>query len=255
LSPPSQFTNYRRESKMDVNRSTFVLMASALAASSVAGAGCDTNFGRAPPAPATATATATASVAQPSGPLDIVQPVPAVPAPVCDDSQGTAEACPSVGPSDEGICRNVVTKRCNEFKAAMKPRVAAQAVACLRALKGNELCDAGRINQCGHAALMSACQEAPRAQKGQLQPAVGTQLATFTIVPDPTPDPSPVVAACNDILRSCGEKSLNPTMADCRQTLAGLNDSGRADMVACVSAHCSDRGLYGCEAVPKTPTP
>jgi hypothetical protein len=64
-----------------------------------------------------------------------------------------------------------------------------------------------------------------------------------------------VVAACNNIMRSCGEKSLNPTMADCRQTLAGLNDSGRADMVDCVSAHCSDRGLYGCEAVPKAPTP
>jgi hypothetical protein len=130
--------------------------------------------------------------------------------------------------------------------------VAAQAVACLRALKGNELCDAARINQCGHAALMSACQESPRPQKGQLQPATGTQPATFNIVADATADPSLLTAACNSILRSCGEKSLNPTLADCRQTLAGLNDTGRANMVDCVSAHCSDRGLYGCEAVPKT---
>ena len=237
---------------MIVNRSNFVLLAGAIAASSAAW-GCDTILGRTPPAPAPPPAAA--SVAQPSGPLEILQPVAAVPAPVCDDSQGTVEDCPAVGPSDEGGCRNVITKRCNEFKSALKPRVAAQAVACLRALKGNELCDAARINQCGHAALMSACQETPRPQKGQLQPATGTQLATFTIVPDPTPDPSPVVAACNNILRSCGEKSSNPTLADCRQTLAGFNDSGRANMVDCVSTHCSDRGLYGCEAVPKTPTP
>jgi hypothetical protein len=236
---------------MAVNRSTFVLIAGALSAGGIAGSGCDTNLGHAPPAPAPAPAPATASVAPPTGPLDIVQPATVPAAPVCDDSQGTAEDCPSVGPSDEGICNNIVTKRCNEFKAAMKPRVAAQAVACLRALKGNELCDAARINQCGHAALMSACQEPPRPQKGQLKPATGTEPATIVVVPDATPDPSPVTAACNNILRSCGEKSLNPTLADCRQTLAGLNDIGRANMVDCVSSHCSDRGLYGCEAVGK----
>ena len=134
----------------------------------------------------------------------------------------------------------------------MKPRVAAQAVACLRALKGNERCDAARINQCGHAALMSACQEPPRAQKGTYQAASGATPATVTLAPDATPDTSPVSAACTNIMRSCGEKSLNPTIADCRQTLAGLNDTGRANMVDCVSAHCSDKGLYGCEALPKT---
>jgi len=31
-----------------------------------------------------------------------------------------------------------------------------------------------------------------------------------------------------------------------------MNDTGRANMVDCVSAHCSDRGLYACEAMPKT---
>jgi len=165
--------------------------------------------------------------------------------------QGSPEECPSVGPSDEGICANTIMKRCNEFKSAMKPRVAAQAVACLRALKGNERCDAARINQCGHSALMSACQEAPRAQKGLFHPATGTEPATVTLVEDTTPDPSLLTAACNNIMRSCGEKSSNPTLMDCRQTLAGMNEMGRASMVDCVSAHCSDRGLYGCEAVPK----
>jgi hypothetical protein len=239
---------------MAVDRSSFLLIAGALAAGGVAGTGCDTAFGRAPP-PAPAPVAST--VVQPPGPstVDIVLPAAVSGAPVCDDSQGTPEECPTVGPSDEGGCRNLVTARCNDFKAAMKPRVAAQAVACLRALKGNELCDAMRINQCGHAALMSACQESPRPQKGQLQPATGTQPATVTILVDPVPDPSPVTAACSTILRNCGEKASNPTLADCRQTLAGLNDTGRANMVDCVSAHCSDRGLYGCEALPKAITP
>lgn len=229
---------------MSVDRTTFLLMAGALAA-----AGCDTNFGRAPaptPAPAPIAALPAAPIT-----VDIVQPAPAAGAPVCDDTQGTAEECPSVGPSDEGVCPSIITKRCNDFKATMKPRVAAQAVACLRALKRNERCDAARINQCGHVALMSACQESPRAQKGTFQAAGGATPATVTVVPDATPDTSPVVAACNNILRSCGEKSLNPTLADCRQTLAGLNETGRANMVDCVSAHCSDKGLYGCEALPK----
>ena len=234
---------------MTVNRSNFLLIAAALAAGGVGGTGCDTAFGRAPPAPAPAAA----SVVQP-GPVtvDIILPAAVSGAPVCDDAQGTPEDCPSVGPSDEGGCRNIITQRCNDFKASMKPRIAAQAVTCLRALKGGELCDVTRVNQCGHAALMSACQETPRPQKGQLQPATGAQLASVTILVDPIPDPSPVTAACSTILRNCGEKASNPTLADCRQTLAGLNDTGRANMVDCVSAHCSDRGLYGCEAMPKT---
>jgi hypothetical protein len=231
---------------MAVDRASFLLMAAALAAG-----GCDINPNRAPgPAPA---ASPTPSAAQPASPIsvDIVQSPTTSGAPSCDDSQGTAEECPSVGPSDEGVCPNIIAKRCGEFKAAMKPRVAAQAVACLRALKGNERCDPVRINQCGHAALMSACPEAPRAQKGTFEPANGSKPATVTLSADPTPDTSPVAVACANILRSCGEKSLNPTLTDCRQTLAGLNDVGRANMVDCVSAHCSDKGLYGCEAQPK----
>ena len=202
---------------MIVDRTTFLLLAGAMAT-----AGCDTNFRRAPaPAPVAAPAP---SAAQPAAPItvDIMQPAMAAGAPVCDDTQGTAEECPSVGPSDEGICPSIITKRCNDFKAAMKPRVAAQAVACLRALKGNERCDAARINQCGHAALMSACQEPPRAQKGTYQAASGATPATVTLAPDATPDTSPVSAACANIMRSCGEKSLNPSVADCRLTLAGL---------------------------------
>jgi hypothetical protein len=37
-------------------------------------------------------------------------------------------------------------------------------------------------------------------------------------------------------------------MSDCRQTLSGMSDTGRANMMACVSTHCRDRALLGCEA-------
>jgi len=237
---------------MNIDRATFLMMAGAIAST-----GCDTNFGRvpAPSGPATAAATTTSgAVAQPSGPItvDILQPAAVAGAPACDDSQGTSEDCPSVGPSDEGICPNIIAKRCSDFKAAMKPRVAAQAVSCLRALKGNERCDPVRIQQCGHAALMSACPEAPRPQKGQFQPATGSAPASVVVTPDPTPDPSPITAACSTILRSCGEKSGNPTLAECRLVLAGLTETGRANIVDCVTTHCTDRGFYGCEALPPT---
>ena len=229
---------------MAVDRTKFLFMAAALAAVS----GCD-RLGL--PAPSPAAPAAAPSVAAPPAPVSVDILPAATTAPVCDDSQGTAEECPSVGPSDEGVCPNVINKRCSDFKAAMKPRVAAQAVACLRALKGNERCDLTRINQCAHAALMTACQEPPKAQKGMYEAASATKPASVTITPDATPDTSPVAAACSNIMRSCGEKSLNPTTADCRQTLAGLNDTGRANMVDCVSAHCVDKGLYGCEAQPR----
>jgi len=141
----------------------------------------------------------------------------------CDDSRGTAEDCPTIGP--EGVCANIVLKRCQEFKAAFEPRVAARAIACLRALKPSDRCDFGRVNQCGHLALMAAC---------------------------PDPSSTLIADACETIQKNCGGQPLSPTLVDCRQTVAGLNEVGRASMVDCVSAHCTDRGLYGCEAVLKT---
>jgi hypothetical protein len=234
---------------MLIDRSKFLLMASALAAGSVA---CDRDpFGRAP-APAPVVSAATPTAATPAAPVlvEIAEATPSGSA-TCDDSQGVPEECPSVGPSDEGVCPNIIQKRCGDFKAAMKPRVAAQAVACLRALKGNERCDPTRINQCGHQALMSACAEPPRAKKGEYHAASGTQPASVTITPDPSPETSPVASSCSSIVKACGERPLSPSLADCKQTLAGMTESGRANMVECVTQHCTDRGLIGCEAAPK----
>ncbi len=234
---------------MIVDRTKFLLMAGALAASSATACERDP-FGR---APAPAPVAAAAPIAAPAGPVivDIIQATTTPSATSCDDTQGVPEECPSVGPSDEGVCPNIIMKRCTEFKAAMKPRVAAQAVACLRALKANERCDPARIAQCGHLALMSACAEPPRPQKGEYHPAAGTTPATVTLAADPTPDPSPVAASCAAVMKSCGERPLSPALADCKQTLAGMTESGRSSTVDCVTAHCADKGLLGCEAAPK----
>jgi len=148
---------------------------------------------------------------------------------------GTVEDCPAMGPADEGVCTNFAAKRCAEFKSAFKPKVAQAAVACIKTLKGNAACDPSRVNQCGHSALMAAC-------------------------PEPSPDPkrtdatsapvnSPVASACESILKSCAGQPLLPTLADCRQTLAGMTDFGRASMVECMTTHCGDKGLLGCEGL------
>lgn len=233
---------------MLINRAEFLLVASALAAAS---GGCQRNPPPPSPAPAAPAAVATPSVTPQAGPVpvEIIEPT-AAGATACDDLQGVPEECPSVGPADEGVCPNVIQKRCNDFKSAMKPRVAAQAVACLRALQGNERCDPGRINLCGHQALMSACGEPSRPQKGELRAATGTTPASVTVTPE-VGEPSPLTRACASILKACGERPLAPSLADCRQTLSGMTESGRASMVECVSQHCSDRGLLGCEAAPK----
>ena len=156
--------------------------------------------------------------------------------PVCDDSVGTPEECPAMGPADEGVCTNFAAKRCADFKSSFKPKVAQAAVACLKTLKGNAACDPARVNLCGHTALMAACPE----------PAPDLRLADGNGASAP---PSPVNTACDSIIKSCAGQSLGPTLVDCRQTLAGMSDFGRAGVVECMATHCGDKGLLGCEAV------
>lgn len=238
---------------MAIDRSDFLILATTLAAGGAGGWYFRDRTQPPPPPPAPVAAPPPAPSAAPSatGPV----PVTLVDAriasgPACDDSQGTPEQCPSVGPSDEGMCPNVIYKRCQDFKTAFKPRVAEKAVACLRALKPAERCDPARINLCGHLALMSACPEPVAPPKAQLESSAGKDPATVTLAVDTTAPVSPVATACENVLKACANQPLAPTLADCRQTLTGFNDVGRASMVACVSAHCADRGLYACEALP-----
>lgn len=222
---------------MIIEKSGFLLMAGTLAAGGVGGwlaHDAKTNRDRQqfaePPTTALPVVASAPSVAV------VSERIPALP--VCDDSLGTAEDCPAMGPADEAVCTNFAAKRCAEFKTAFKPKVAQAAVACLKTLKGNAACDPSRVNLCGHSALMAAC-------------------------PEPIPDPtkadatgaaavsSPVTTACESILRGCVGQPLVPTLADCRQTLSGMSDFGRASMVECMATHCGDKGLLGCEGVKK----
>jgi len=241
---------------MAIDRSDFLILASTLAAGGAGG----WFYRDRTPDPRPAPSAAAPAPIQSTAPIASVPPWPSAVAivdakapAVCDDGQGTPEQCPSVGPADEGICPNLIYKRCQEFKNAFKPRVATQAIACLRGLKGYERCDALRINQCGHMALMSACPDAAPPLQGQLSSSAETTPAKVTVAADPSWSATAVATACESILKTCNTPTLGPTLADCRQTLAGLNDAGRASMVDCASAHCTDRGLYLCEAVPKAP--
>jgi hypothetical protein len=221
---------------MIIEKSGFLLMAGTLAAGGVGGwLAHDSKAHRESTVDVSTTQTAP-SAAPVAAPVVVVETPPL---PLCDDSVGTPEDCPAVGPSDEGVCSNIAAKRCADFKLAFKPKVAQAAVSCLRHLKGNELCDPARVNLCGHAALMAACPDVPPPA------APGTAANANAVVS------SPVATACDSILKSCGSQSLSPTQADCRQTLAGMTDTGRANMVECMTTHCGDKGLLGCEGLKK----
>lgn len=220
---------------MIIEKSGFLLMAGTLAAGGVGGwLAHDAKTQRAH----------TSYAEPPHTAVPLVTPPPTVVAteripapPVCDDTAGSPGDCPAMGPADEGVCTNFAAKRCAEFKTAFKPKVAQSAVACLKSLTGNAACDPSRVNLCGHSALMAACPEP-------------TPDATKADTSTPTP-PSPVVTACESIAKSCAGQPLGPTVADCRQTLSGMTDVGRASMVDCMSTHCADKGLLGCEALKK----
>lgn len=233
---------------MVIEKSGFLLMASALAAGGVGGwvaHDAKTQRDRAaqseqstPRPSATLVPSATLAAAVPAA---SAAPEVAPAAPACDDSVGTVEDCPAMGPADEAVCSNFAAKRCAEFKSAFKPKVAQAAVSCLKALKGNALCDPARVNLCGHAALMAACPEpTPDTSKVSTAGAV--------------PVSSPVATACEQIAKSCAGQLTAPSLGDCRQTLSGLSDFGRASIVECMASHCGDKGLLGCEGV-KNPSP
>jgi len=159
-------------------------------------------------------------------------PPPPKPAPTCDDMVGSPAQCPPpIWPSEEGIggCGTLPTKRCEDYKQALKPRVAERAVACINALTQAQRCDPNRLNLCGHAALMGACS-----------------IDESPLEPDAAPDD--VATHCTSVLHECEGVTPGPTMRDCRATLSGMNAVGREKMVSCMKTHCTDKGLLFCEA-------
>jgi hypothetical protein len=147
----------------------------------------------------------------------------------CDDALGAPGACPSALPAEEGGCGPLPTRRCEEWKRTMKPRVAERAVACFAALDPIERCDPGRVGLCAHEALSHACS-------------AGDARATAGAPVDDEVD-----TRCAAIVLGCGAMSVAPTMSECRATLAGLTPIGRDRLVSCMRSHCGDKGLMGCE--------
>jgi hypothetical protein len=166
-------------------------------------------------------------------PTPVAATTPTVPTPVCDDSTGSPGACPPLPYSaEEGGCSPVANKRCEDFKASLKPRVAERAVACLTSLTPAQKCDANRVNLCGHEALMSACAEPETAQTGA----------------NATPDD--LTTRCQQIAQSCSASTTSgPSVRECRATLAGMTAVGRDRTAECMRTHCGDKGLIGCEAL------
>jgi hypothetical protein len=137
----------------------------------------------------------------------------------CDDTAGAPAACPGALPAEEGGCGPAPTRRCEEWKRTMKPRVAERAVACFAALDPLERCSPGRASLCAHEALAHACSAGDE----------------------------DVESRCAAIVLGCGGMSVAPTLRECRGTVAGLTAIGRDRLVACMRSHCADKGLLGCE--------
>lgn len=222
---------------MIIEKSGFLLMAGTLAAGGVGGWLAHDAKAHRERAELAVPATTAVPIVTASAPAVSVASDRIPTPPACDDSLGTVEDCPAMGPADEGVCTNFAAKRCSEFKSAFKPKVAQAAVACIKTLKGNAACDPARVNLCGHSALMAACP-AP-ATDPKLTDSTGAALG------------SALDSACENILKSCAGQPLLPTLVDCRQTLSGMSDFGRASMLECMATHCGDKGLLGCEATKK----
>lgn len=224
----------RIENAMQIDRGAFFLCLSSISAGAVGGYVASEKdvvphlVGSShAPASKTEVSSAPARAEPPAAPVVAAAPaVEAAPAPACDDSVGEPAACPQMGaPTAEGGagCGGLAVTRCNDFKQAMKPRVAQAAVACLNKLSGGERCDPKRVELCGHLALMNACDD----------PAAASTIA----------------GACERIVQTCGASPLAPSQNECRLAMSGLREVGRDAMLDCAKKHCFDKGLLGCEAV------
>jgi hypothetical protein len=204
---------------MNIDKSSFVILVGTMAASGAGGW-----FARdklvlrseavAPPAPAPPSA---APIVPEPKSAEPVKPLPPV-VPICDDAEGATPDCTGFpDPGDEGC--NLALPRCLQYRESFKPKPARAAIDCLKRLRGAQLCDPIMINKCGHEALMAAC-----------------------------PGDDAVEQSCTTLLASCKGAIPGPTPADCKQTLSGMNETGRKKMAACLGKLCDARGLYGCEA-------
>jgi hypothetical protein len=106
--------------------------------------------------------------------------------------------------------RSFVIQKCNTYRDAFDPSVAAVAVDCMDRLSSRQLCDATNTYDCGKQALSEACPD--------------TELAQLCAV---------------------AATSCSTTASDCTALLSGLNDSAKQQVARCISTGCH-AGLYSC---------
>jgi hypothetical protein len=133
------------------------------------------------------------------------------PAAACKDDEGTAGSC--------NVMKGCATfpfprQQCESYRKTFKAKVAQRALDCLGKLTNKQVCDdACNTYRCGDRALKTAC-------------------------PDPSAD-----ASCTQIVAKCRSVSMN----DCRTYLSGLNPTGRAKMVTCLTSKAGcGFGLFSC---------
>ena len=237
---------------MYVDKVTFLGITAALAAGGVGGylyhAASSAHQGHEPTVatPENADKAAPEHAVQPTDDKHVVLSDPLPAAKTCDDTVGAPAECPvTVSSEDEGICGGGIAwgpKRCVDFKASFKPKVAEAAVACIKGLKGNETCDEKRVALCGHEALMMACQEdTPATHADVTSVNVGTAPALAA-------GASSLASQCESMVKDASTASPGVSYADCMRTLSGMTDAGRSSTLSCMKTHAADKGLVGCEA-------
>lgn len=220
---------------MQIDRARFLLLTASLAGA--AGPGCSANSpeGPATPAPSTST-TATDPGALTSAPEPdptSTDPVVAIPTsaptvdpvttaePVttsqpssgtCDNDTGTIPACSIAGPPGP-FCEGLTDAKaaCKGYKAALRPAIAAKAVACLNAGSGKQaICDYQLLEACSTASIRTAC----------INPSTAT--------------------SCNNVVAACsGNQWGKITMNDCQSLLSAVKDGKKQSMVTCMMEGCS----------------
>jgi hypothetical protein len=228
---------------MQIDAKSFFMIVATFAAGGAAGYMASEKHVFAPPPPQptkdpTPAPSVAAVDAAPPPVATVVDAAPAAPPPLpaCDDSVGKPGDCPPIGlPTEEGGCGAYANKRCNEYKQAMKPRVADSAVTCIAKLTPQERCDPKRIDLCGHVALQNACVE--------------PDMVSYVGWDAGPPPANGVTATCTAMIAACTNATVPPSLVDCQRTLAGLNPKGREQMQACVKKHCNDKGFLYCEAL------
>lgn len=149
----------------------------------------------------------------PEPPPPSVPPPTDPPAGACLDSApaATSPTCEGLAPDASCAPFAFVGQKCAAYNLYFKPKVAAQAVSCMKAFDGKALCSAGNTYTCGKNALLASCPDAN------------------------------VATACTQIAATCKD-----TAANCSALLSGLNAAGLQKVSQCAVADGCKSGLYSC---------